>query len=276
MAMTSPIKKAGTIKQAIKWLSKNQDDAYQLAYRIMCNTGLRVTDTTEIQWCNVNFEERTITIEENKGTRGNVARARLKVLEKWHKTLYQLESDNRELRDTLFMCKPKDLLANDIVPDKYLDVINSEIAQAVESAKPKVRIVDITQEIAVSLKQRMNKNKGRDDGFIFSKRVMKSNRSRGWHSIDESKLPVITRQAVLKAFKAMQAALAKQGTVIKAAAHGLRKTYARFLYESNGKDLNTVMQTMGWSDVTMVMRYLGYDEENRRTANKNAHTSMGL
>lgn len=57
-------------------------------------------------------------------------------------------------------------------------------------------------------------------------------------------------------------------------AHGLRKTFARFLYDSNGKDLNIVMNTMGWSDVSMVMRYLGYDEEQRKTANTNAHAEM--
>ena len=286
--MTSPIKTASTIKQAIKWLSKNQDEAYPLAYRVMCNTGLRVTDTTELMWDDVNFDDLTITVQENKGTRGNKSRARLKVLEQWHKNLWMLEDDNKDLKTALFMCKPKDLLGRkankaknipalpNIVPDKYMPAINEQIKQAESSAKPKLRTVDITKEIATSLRQRMHKNKGRDDGFIFSKRVMGSNRARGWHSNDESKLPVITRQSVLKAFKKMQEALENIGVVIKAQAHGLRKTYARFLYEHNGKDLNVVMQTMGWSDVGMVMRYLGYDEDNRRTANGNAQSAMGL
>lgn len=286
MAKTAPIKTAGTIKQAIKWLSRNQDEAYQLAYRLMCNTGLRVTDTTEIAWDDVNFEDRTITIQENKGTRGNKARARLKVLEEWHKTLFMLETDNKELKEALFMSKPKDLLGRKanpkkgieelpcLVPDKYIEVVNAQIQQAVSHAKPKLRTVDITKELVITLKQRKHANQGKDDGFVFSKRVMKSNRSRGWHSEDDSRLPVITRQAVLMAFKKMQSALEATGVKINAFCHGLRKTYARFLYEHNGRDLNTVMQTMGWSDVGMVMRYLGYDEENRKTANTNAQNAM--
>jgi len=288
MAMTSPIKTAGTIKKAIKWLSKNQDESYQLAYRLMCNTGLRVTDTTEISWSNVNFDDLTITIEENKGTRGNRARARLKVLEQWHKNLWMLEGDNKELQTALFMRKPKDLLGRkantkkgitelkNIVPKRYMETIQEQINQAEKGAKAKLRTVDITRDIANSLQQRKHKNAGRDDGFVFSKRVMKSNRARGWHDATDTKLPVITRQSVLAAFKKMQVALAETGIKITSFCHGLRKTYALFLYENNGRDLNIVMQTMGWSDVGMVMRYLGYDEENRKVANSNAQTAIGL
>lgn len=288
MAMTSPIKTAGTIKKAVKWLSKNQDESYQLAYRLMCNTGLRVTDTTEIAWQDVNFDDLTIKIEENKGTRGNRARARLKVLEQWHKNLWMLESENKELQHELFMRKPKDLLGRkantlkkitaleNIVPSKYMAVINDQIDEAVSSAKPKIRTVDISRDIANSLRQRKHENAGRDDGFIFSKRVMKSNRARGWHDATDTKLPVITRQSVLVAFKKMQVALAEKGVKIASFCHGLRKTYALFLYETNGRDLNKVMQIMGWSDISMVLRYLGYDEDSRKEANNNAQNAMGL
>ena len=46
------------------------------------------------------------------------------------------------------------------------------------------------------------------------------------------------------------------------------------LYQDNGKDLNLVMQIMNRSDVSMVLRYLGFDAEQRQSASKNVFNSM--
>lgn len=271
MSKTQPIKTQNLIKKAIAWLTKNSDSAYPLLYKIMVMTGLRVTDTTEIKYSDIDYDELTITIEENKGTRSNKARAKLKILEKWHANLFRLEADNKELREELFLSKPKHLLNLFNLPMKYFDTIQHEIIEAQRSAKIKIRVVDITHELAQKLKKRQEENKGNDDGFLFAKKIMRSNRARGWKKSNNDQLPVVTRQSVLNAFKIMQEALKSTGTKIKAHCHGLRKTFARFLYNANKKDLNIVMTTMGWSDIKMVMMYLGYDEEQRKTANNNAH-----
>lgn len=269
MAATQPIKKSSTIKKAIKYLDKNHNPMFSLIYQLGCRTGLRITDITELQYDDIDWEECTITIEENKGTRGNRARARLKVLQAWHKRLFLLEKDNDQLKEQLFLTKPKDLL--DILPEKYEDLINPEIETAMSNAKAKVRTVDIPKSLIIALKQRKHKYNKIDDGFVFSKRTLDSNRARGWHCEDETVKPVVTRQSCLAVFKKMQSALDKLGEKVRACCHGMRKTFARRLYEENSKDLNIVMQTMGWSDVGMVMHYLGYDAENRRRANANAN-----
>ena len=95
MAITTPIKNRGTLKKAFKWLDKNADPVFSLIYRLGSTSSLRITDLTELRW-----EDKTITLEENKCTRGNRSRARLKVLEAWYKRLYQMERDNRGLLDT--------------------------------------------------------------------------------------------------------------------------------------------------------------------------------
>jgi integrase len=271
MAVTHAIKKTSTIKKAVKWLDKNRDPMFSLLFQFTCRTGFRITDATEIEWSDFDFDEDTLTIEENKGTRGNKARARLKVLQEWHKRLFFLEKGNEEFKEKLFLTKPKDLL--DVLPDKYLNLVNPEIDAAISKAKVKCRTVDIPKELMIKFKQRKHKYSKIDDGFVFSKRTLKSNRARGWHCEDESVKPVVTRQSCLAAFKKMQDALDVLGEKVRSCCHGARKIFARRLFETNGKDLNIVMQTMGWSDVSMVMRYLGFDDENRKTSSANANAN---
>lgn len=267
MAITTPIKNKGTIKKAFAWLDKNVDKAFSLIYRIGTTSGLRITDITEIKWSDINFEDRTITIEENKGTRSAKARARLKVLEAWHKRLYQMERGNSELLEALFITKSKDLLT--VIPGRYKSMIEEEIEQAVDNAKVKVRTVDLHPSLVSPLKQRFHKYGNIDGGYVFAKRTLDSNRARNLSG-------VVSRQACWAVFSKMGEAITDTTEKVKGSCHGMRKTFARMLYSDNGKDLNLVMQIMGWSNVAMVMRYLGFDEEQRKSASENVFESMSF
>jgi integrase len=267
MAITQPIKSKSTIKKAFKWLDKNVDQSYGLIYRIGTLTGLRITDITELQWDSINWSERTFTVVENKGTRAAVARARLKVLEAWHKRIYTMERDNRELLDKLFLTKAKDLQS--VAPAKYLPLIEDEINLAVASSKKKIRVVDIHPSLIPILKARYEAFNKIDNGDIFSRSTMKSNRAK---NVDG----VISRQSCWKVFRSMGEALTTLKDKIKGSCHGMRKTFARMLYKANNYDLNLVMQIMGWSDIKMVMRYLGFDEEQRKEASTSVFNSITL
>lgn len=290
MALTKPIKSNCTLKKAVKWLDNNKNEAFPLLYTLLANTGLRVTDATEIMWSDINFSDGSLTVQENKGTRGNLARARNKVLEKWHRNLYHLVNDS-DFREQLFSRKPKDILGrkektitkngrtmtlkklDSIVPARYLEQIKEEIEEAQFNAPVKTRVVDIPNSLLIRLKERRNKYQAIDEGYVFHKMTLRSsNRARGWLSNSSDKKPVITRQSVFKAFKAMQSAIDEK---IEACAHGLRKTFARFMYLSNGRDLNAVMIRMGWSDVSMCLRYLGFDEDDRKQTSNNTHEAIG-
>lgn len=267
MAATSPIKSTGTIKRAYKWLDKNHDAAYSLIYRIGTLTGLRITDITEIRWQDINYDDRTLRIVENKGTRAAASRARLKVLEAWHKRLYAMERDNRELIDKLFTTKAKDLLS--VVPERYLPLIEDEIRLAVEGSKEKIRVVDLHPSLIPMLRQRFARFGAIDNGNVFDRSTLKSNRAKNVEG-------VISRQTCWKVFKAMGEALTTAAETVKGSCHGMRKTFARMLYKSNGHDINLVMQVMGWSNVALVMRYLGFDEEQRREASKAVFAGIEL
>lgn len=253
------------INKAYKWLDKNVDPAFSLIYRIGTTSGLRITDITELRYEDINWEDKTITLEENKGTRGNRSRARLKVLEAWHKRLYQMERDNRDLLDTLFLTKPKDLLQ--VIPERYKAMVEDEISTAQANAKAKVRVIDLHPSLVSPLRARMAKYQAIDDGYIFARSTMRSHRAKNAGH-------VVSRQGCWKVFKAMGDAISDTVEKIKGSCHGMRKTFARMLYQDNGKDLNLVMQIMGWADVAMVMRYLGFDEEQRQSASKNVFNSM--
>lgn len=266
MAITKPIKSKSTLKRAVKWLNQNADPAFALGFKIAASTGLRITDISLMKYEDIDHVEKTITIEENKGTKQRVARAKRKVLEDWYKNLFLVAP---ELRDQLLITKPAEVLSLEGLNPAFITMIEMQIQQAVASVKPKVRTVDLSKELLTDLRTRQAKFEGVDGGFIFSTKTINSNRAKG-------KQGVITRQSFHKWFSAMGEALTTATERVNGSCHGLRKTFARWLYETNTKDLNLVMHVMGWSSVALALRYLGLDDEQRKQASTNLFNVLDL
>ena len=80
MAYVEPIADKHHVKAAARFIKDNFDPAYSLIWQIGIETGYRITDITELKYSDIDHDNCTIKVAENKGTRSNQARARLKVL----------------------------------------------------------------------------------------------------------------------------------------------------------------------------------------------------
>ena len=97
------------------------------------------------------------------------------------------------------------------------------------------------------------------DGFVFSRALTVSNRSRL-----ESGYP-ITRSTMWARLRAVFDACAEQiANAAKLSAYSLRKSFAVALYNAAGRSVAAVMRAMGHSSEAMSLRYMGLDDEAAR------------
>jgi hypothetical protein len=96
MAYVDPIADKRHIRKAARFIKDNFDPAYSLIWQIGIETGYRITDITELKYSDIDQDNSTIKVTENKGTRSNQARARLKVLEQVKNELLAMYSNNNQ------------------------------------------------------------------------------------------------------------------------------------------------------------------------------------
>lgn len=66
MSKVYPIDKT-QLNQAQSWMKKHADRGFWLIFRLGIETGLRVTDLTEIEWSDIDFDKRQMTILKIRG-----------------------------------------------------------------------------------------------------------------------------------------------------------------------------------------------------------------
>ena len=251
MALVNPITNKQHLLLAEQQIKANNDPAFQVIWRIGIETGFRITDITEIEYRDINWTNRTISIAENKGCKARKARARLKILEQVKNELIAMNSGDAKEMMKIFITAPKGIYS--LIPGSMLAMVDSRIAEAQSKTPEKRRTAKVSNRTIELLKARYERFKYLEDDFIFSRRTLKSNRARNCEG-------VITRQACWAVFSKLTDYLNGLGEAIKVGCHSLRKVFARHLYESSGKDIGLLMRTIGHSSPAMSLRYIGISD----------------
>lgn len=251
MAYVNPITNKQHLIIAEQHIKANYDAAYHLIWRIGTETGFRITDITEIRYRDIDFDKGLISIAENKGTKARKARARLKVLEQVKNELIAMNSNDPSAMMKVFITPVKDIYP--LIPESMLPMVDMRIEDAQSKAPEKRRTAKVSKHTLATLKARMERYKAIDEGNVFSRRTLKSNRARNTEG-------VITRQACWKVFTKLTDLLVGLGEQIKVGCHSLRKIFARHLYHATGKDIGLLMRTIGHSSPAMSLKYIGISD----------------
>ena len=255
-AIVQPIVGKKNIKQAGQFIKQNHDPAFYLAWLIGIATGYRVSDILSMTWSDIDFNAGSVSLAESKGTKSRQARARLKVLDSVKNELIALYSDNAAVMMRIYTTPTKDIYA--LIPDTMKADVDSRIVVAQQAAKPKMRTAKLSPKALTALRHRLDKNGSFDDGFIFNRNTLKSNRAKNSEG-------VITRQSMWRCMKSVETFLSTIGESVKLGSHSLRKTFARGLY-SVSKDIALLMQAIGHSSPEMSLRYIGLGQCDQNAA----------
>ena len=248
MALVEPITSKKHVKKAGQYIKDNFDAAYSLIWQIGIDSGYRITDITEIKYSDINYKTGIVTLAENKGTKANKARARLRVLEDVKNELIALYSGEPAKMMSVFVTKAKDVYK--LVPDAMLALVDIRINQAIEKAPAKYRTAKLSKSTLTRIKARQDKYSLIDEGYLFARATLASNRARNAGG-------VISRQACYKVFSQLTAYMETLGESVKVGCHSLRKIFARHLYESSDNNIAMLMRLLGHSSVEMSLRYIG-------------------
>ena len=257
MSYVSPISNKQHLVIAENHIKSSYDVAYHLIWRIGTETGFRITDITEIQYKDIDFSKGVIRIAENKGSKARKARARLKVLEQVKNELIAAHSSDPAKMMSVFITPAKEIYP--LVTDVMRPLVDKRINDAMEAAPEKFRTAKLSKRTLDMLKARQEKYRAIDDGNVFSRRTLSSNRARNTEG-------VITRQACWKVFSKLTDVLNGLGEAIKVGCHSLRKIFARHLYFATDKDIGLLMRTIGHSSPEMSLKYIGITQEEELNA----------
>ena len=257
MSYVNPIANKQHLLIAESHIKENYDAAYHLIWRVGTETGFRITDITEIQYKDIDFNSGTVRIAENKGTKARAARARLKVLEQVKNELIAANSSSPEKMMQVFITPAKEIYP--LVTDLMRPMVDKRITEAMEAAPEKFRTAKLSKRTLSMLKTRQERYRAIDEGSVFSRRTLSSNRARNTEG-------VITRQACWKVFSKLTDLLVSLGEQIKVGCHSLRKIFARHLYFATDKDIGLLMRTIGHSSPEMSLRYIGITQEEELNA----------
>ena len=257
MAYVEPIADKHHIKKAARFIKDNFDPAYALIWQIGIETGYRITDITELKYSDIDQDNSTIKVAENKGTRSNQARARLKVLEQVKNELIATYSNDSQRMMQVYITKPKDVYS--LIPDDLKPLIDARITTAVSKAPVKYRTAKLSAPTMAKIKARGHKYNFIDDGFIFARSTLKSTRAKNMEG-------VISRQSCYRVFSQLTGFMSSLGQKVRIACHSLRKIFARHLYTSSGNNIGLLMKVIGHSSPEMSLRYIGINDNEQLNA----------
>lgn len=263
MSKVSPIVDKRDLKRAEAHLKKHFDEAYYLIWRIGVETGLRITDITELKYHDINFDSGKVRVMENKGTRARKTKAKMHVLKQVKQELLTFFQGSKRLLLKIHTTSATDIL--NVLPSTWKKPVASRLNEAEMRSAPRWREAYISPQTLRRLKKRQAHYQSIDGGWVFARRTFTSNRVR-------NQTGVISRQACWKVFSQLTSVLNRtKKTALKIGCHSMRKSFARHLYLSSGKDICLLMEVIGHQSVATTLRYIGVKEDEACDAQLSLH-----
>lgn len=244
------------LKKAERHIKHHHGDTYWLIWRIGIETGLRIGDLSRLKYENINFQTGEVTVIESKGTLARQARARHKVLKNVKNELLNHYKNNSTKLLSVYVCDYRNILSH--VPRTWKKGIEHRLEDATKNAPVKKRVAYLRSDTLKALRKREQKWQGKDQGNVFSRATLCSNRAKNSKG-------VISRQACWQVFSSLSGYISEL-CHYKLGCHSLRKIFARHLYQSNDKDIGLVASIIGHQSVTTTLRYIGISDEDTRRA----------
>lgn len=219
-------------------------------YDLSLETGWRTNDCASLRYECLDFDTSSVTIVVQKQTKAAQARALAKGLKEIRESRQSAALAAGDAAGFMrWSVATRDELAAAASPAE-LDRLQTLVASA-------PRKVD-TKRLSAGLLARLADMKDAafwDDGFVFSRALTASNRSRMESGY------AITRSTMWARLRAVFDACAEQiANAAKLSAYSLRKSFAVALYHAAGRSVAAVMKAMGHSSEAMSLRYMGLDD----------------
>ena len=223
-------------------------------YDLSLETGWRTADAANLRYEAIDWETASVTIQVSKQSKAAQARALAKGLREIRESRMNaclVASDAAGFMR--WSVATRDELAAAASPAE-LDRLQTLVASAPRKVDTKRLSADLLARLAA-----MKDAAFWQDGFVFSRALTVSNRSRL-----ESGYP-ITRSTMWARLRAVFDACAEQiANAPKLSCYSLRKSFAVALYNAAGRSVAAVMRAMGHSSEAMSLRYMGLDDESAR------------
>lgn len=223
-------------------------------YDLSLETGWRTADAANLRYEAIDWETASVTIQVSKQSKAAQARALAKGLREIRESRMNaclVASDAAGFMR--WSVATRDELAAAASPAE-LDRLQTLVASAPRKVDTKRLSADLLARLAA-----MKDAAFWQDGFVFSRALTVSNRSRmeSGHAI--------TRSTMWARMRAVFRACAEQiSNAPKLSCYSLRKSFAVALYNAAGRSVAAVMRAMGHSSEAMSLRYMGLDDESAR------------
>ena len=232
------------------------EPAWLLAfYDVSLITGWRTSDCASLRYDAIDWDAGAVTITVAKQTKAAQARALAKGLKEIRESRQAAALAASDAAGFMrWSVATRDELAAAASPAE-LDRLQTLVASAPRKVDTKRLSPDLLRRLAA-----MKDAAFWQDGFVFSRALTASNRSRmeSGHAI--------TRSTMWARMRGVFRACAEQISTAASSlsAYSLRKTAAVALYHASGKSVAVVMRIFGWSSETMALKYLGVEDEAAR------------
>lgn len=242
-------------QKTIRAYIEQHQPAWLLAfYDVSLETGWRTNDCASLRYDAINWDAGTVTITVAKQTKAAQARALAKGLKEIREARQAAALAASDAAGFMrWSVATRDELAAAASPAE-LDRLQTLVASAPRKVDTKRLSPDLLRRLAA-----MKDAAFWRDGFVFSRALTASNRSRmeSGHAI--------TRSTMWARMRGVFRACAEQiANAAKLSAYSLRKSFAVALYNAAGRSVAAVMRAMGHSSEAMSLRYMGLDDEAAR------------
>ena len=234
---------------------EQHEPAWLLAfYDLSLETGWRTGDVANLRYECIDFTKGEVKIVVAKQSKAAQARALAKGLKEIRESRQAAALAASDAAGFMrWSVATRDELAAAASPAE-LDRLQTLVASAPRKVDTKRLSPDLLRRLAA-----MKDAAFWQDGFVFSRALTASNRSRmeSGHAITRSTMWARMR-GVFRACAELVANAAKLS------AYSLRKTFAVAMYRASGFSVAAVMKAMGHSSEAMSLRYMGLDDESAR------------
>ena len=223
-------------------------------YDLSLETGWRTNDAASLRYDCIDWDAGTVTITVAKQTKAAQARALAKGLKEIRESRQSAAlAAGDAVAYMQWGAATRDELAAAASPAE-LDRLQTLVASAPRKVDTKRLSPDLLRRLAA-----MKDAAFWQDGFVFSRALTASNRSRMCSGA------AITRSTMWARLRAVFDACAELvANAAKLSAYSLRKTFAVAMYRASGFSVAAVMKAMGHSSEAMSLRYMGLDDESAR------------